>query len=105
MICLLFVGLSISLIEIKEKRSEREQAMRVSTPMFGGLNTRHAEGPWPECLTRSANACVNLLALYTDGLGIEIVHPGEVVEEGFRMDRVRIYVDESSIVTAIPRRG
>jgi len=105
MICLLFVGLSIALVEIKEKRVEEERATRVSTPMFGGLNQRHAEGPWPECLDFNGEACVDLLKLWTEDLDIELVGPGVAVEKGFRTDRVHIFVDDNNVVAAIPQRG
>jgi len=104
-LCILFIGLSIALIEIKEKRSEVEQTKRVSTPKFVGLNTRHQEGPWPECLQLNGEACLTLLKLYTEGLDIELVKPGEDVEEYFHQDRVRVYVDEFNAVIAIPKRG
>lgn len=108
MICLLFVGLSIALIEIRVKRSEVQREARVATPMFGGIETRRAEGPWPECLQLSGNACVTLLELYTQGLEIELVHPDEkptIMDKGFRVDRVRVHVDESNVVVEIPKRG
>jgi hypothetical protein len=51
--------------------------------------------------------CVNYIDSYAEDLQghIYIISPGTAVTEDFQTDRVRIYVDEDGIVTAIPDRG
>jgi hypothetical protein len=64
-------------------------------------------GPWPKCLGMTGQDCVNYIDSYAQDLEgrIYIISPGTAVTEDFQTDRVRIYVDEDGIVTAIPDRG
>ena len=73
--------------------------------MFGGLNTRRAEGPWPECLNINGEACVDLLKMYTEGISIELMQENVNVLDDFQPNRVRIYVSASNVVVAVPQRG
>lgn len=116
MLRILFVGLAVALIEIKDKGNEVEQenahiehlSTQQQKPKFDWITQRHLEGPWPECLKLSGEGCQMLLHVYTNwqnGLDIEVVSEENKVEEDFDESRVRIYVDESNKVTAIPQRG
>jgi hypothetical protein len=104
-ILMLIVGLSIALVSIKDKRSQAEVQQRVQMPKFGGVDTRHKEGPWPACLGISGEKCMELIASYDSDIHIEILNKNDHVAEDFRPDRVRIIVDEYDICTKIPNRG
>jgi hypothetical protein len=99
------VGLSIGLVSIKDRRSQVEEQTRVQMPKFGGLDTRQKEGPWPACLGMNGEDCLELIASYAKDLHIELIHPYEPSTNDFRPDRVRIFVDDSNVVTTIPNRG
>jgi hypothetical protein len=106
-VLMLIVGLSIALVSIKDKRSQAEVQQRVQMPKFGGVDTRHKEGPWPACLGMTGEKCMELIASYNSGniIRIEIWKENDPATLDFRTDRVRIIVDENGIVTTIPNRG
>ena len=65
------------------------------------------EGPWPECLGLGGTDCQRLIETYAEDVrgNVFIVPMDSFVTMDFRTDRVRIFVDESAIVTKIPKRG
>ena len=85
-------------------RARQYSATMISPPM---ITMSQYEGPWPKCLGMSGEDCVTYIETYGKNLdgGVYIVHPGEAVTRDFRTNRVRIYVNESGVVTAIPDRG
>eukprot|EP00540_Astrosyne_radiata_P022173 CAMPEP_0116853326 /NCGR_PEP_ID=MMETSP0418-20121206/17847_1 /TAXON_ID=1158023 /ORGANISM="Astrosyne radiata, Strain 13vi08-1A" /LENGTH=125 /DNA_ID=CAMNT_0004485709 /DNA_START=31 /DNA_END=408 /DNA_ORIENTATION=- len=113
---LLFVGVMIALMEISKTNQEAEQENRVTTPMIG-MTQRN--GPWPKCLGMDGEECCVYIEAYArdvrDHKGCEIIGPTTTTtsvvvvvvddEKKFDPHRVRVYVDEDSIVTDIPDRG
>ena len=107
------VGVSIGLVFIKDRRSQMEQQMRVPMAKFGGLDTRHKEGPWPACLGMNGKDCLQLIASYDEHLQIQLIHdtvydddePSSPDNHDFMPNRVRIFVNDSNLVTTIPNRG
>ena len=73
-------------------------------PMIG-MSRR--EGPWPRCLKLDGESCCKLVESYAKDVrgNCIIVHDGDEVENDFDKTRVRVYVDSSDAVTAIPDRG
>lgn len=65
------------------------------------------QGPWPSCLGQDANDCVAFIQSNArpSPSTIVVVFPGMIVTDDFRKDRVRVYVNDDGVVTAIPDRG
>merc|ERR1712232_595787 len=64
-------------------------------------------GPWPECAGKEGNECANLILEDSPDLAgnIFLIPPNTLVTEDYRLDRVRIMVDNNNIVVKIPVRG
>lgn len=65
------------------------------------------QGPWPKCLGMLGDECVTYIESVTtrDRIDIQIIEPGSIMIRDFQKERVRIFIDENSIVDDIPRRG
>jgi Potato inhibitor I family len=71
------------------------------------LSLGGSAGPWPECLGENGDECCTLiesLAIDVQGNCIVILE-GSPVTKDLRMNRVRVFVSNVSVVTQIPRRG
>ena len=75
------------------------------TPSFS--STGHHQGPWPACVEQELSGiqCEQLILAYVDDIIIEIIKPMDDVQADFRINRVRIFVNETNYVTKIPERG
>jgi hypothetical protein len=67
--------------------------------MIGGSESKR-EGPWPDCLGLAGSACVRHIETH-----VIIVEPDAMVTADFNTERVRVWVNASSIVIKIPKRG
>jgi hypothetical protein len=75
----------------------------ISPPM---IRMSQYGGPWPKCLGIDCEECLNYIESYAEDLGlVVIIPPNTTLTDDFRKDRVRIFVDDDCIVTAIPDRG
>jgi hypothetical protein len=78
----------------------------MTQPMIGGTGNKR-QGPWPECIGKSGSDCVSLIESFApDVQGHIFVVPADgIMTMDFRMDRVRVFVDENGIVQKSPSRG
>ncbi|PON83324.1 Proteinase inhibitor [Trema orientale] len=60
---------------------------------------------WPELLGVQGEVAEATVERENTGVGAVIVLEGSIVDAQFRCDRVRIWVDESGIVTRVPQIG
>lgn len=68
--------------------------------------TVNEKSTWPECLGEDCHICASLILVSVPDISvIQFVYPGMVVTTDFRLDRVRIYVDENCSVIQTPIRG
>ena len=75
----------------------------VKTPMIG---LRYKNGPWPKCLGMDGDKCCAYIKSVTKQVDkCESYPEGTRVTEDFDTARVRVWVDESNVVTKIPDRG
>mmetsp|Transcript_19124 Transcript_19124/g.35689 ORF Transcript_19124/g.35689 Transcript_19124/m.35689 type:complete len:101 (+) Transcript_19124:27-329(+) len=76
----------------------------VSPPM---ITMAQRQGPWPECLGLTGEACFDLIesSVSDDTLDLVIVPEGSILTKDFRKDRVRIFVNGNNVVYAVPGRG
>jgi hypothetical protein len=80
--------------------------MIVPQPIVGGSGSQR-QGPWPECLGKSGQDCLNLIETFAEDLKghIQIIPYDSMVTMGFNPDRVRVFVDEDGVVQTTPSRG
>lgn len=76
----------------------------VRTPMIG---MTFKQGPWPKCIGMDGDECCQYIMTYAKDIqdNCVLVGPDEAVTEDFNTKRVRVYVDNDSIVTKAPSRG
>lgn len=60
-------------------------------------------GPWPSCVGKKAEICVDRISFLNDNLTLVILPYGSMVAMDFNPNRVRIFVDENDIVKMEPR--
>jgi hypothetical protein len=103
--CLLACLLAYFLI-VLSLLTAQSQASIVRMPMIGGAESKR-EGPWPECVGLSGEACRTLIeATASDIRGnVSIIPEDYMVTMDFHTDRVRIFVDADGLVVGIPHRG
>lgn len=65
---------------------------------------KNLEGPWPEYVGIKGDVAKDILSLDT-GLKVQVLKKGSPTTRDYRLDRVRIFVDEEGIVTNIPKKG
>ena len=74
-------------------------------PLIGSSTAQGHQGPWPECVGMSAEECKALIAKKAPDVSIQIIPEGFMVTMDFRLDRVRIFVNDDQEVVSIPSRG
>jgi hypothetical protein len=75
-------------------------------PLIGGSDaTMNREGPWPSCVGMSGEACQAMIESMANDVTVQVVSQDAMVTMDFRTDRVRIFVDDSGVVTRTPSRG
>ena len=67
-------------------------------------SVKNLEGPWPEYVGIKGDVAKDILSLDT-GLKVQVLKKGSPTTRDYRLDRVRIFVDEEGIVTNIPKKG
>lgn len=89
-----------------KKLQQQASAAIVSQPMIGGTESKR-EGPWPDCVGLEGPTCVRIIETYAEDLRghVFIIEPDTMVTADFDTDRVRVWVNASSIVIKIPKRG
>ncbi len=63
---------------------------------------------WPDCIEKTEEECSNIIRMSSPDVVIEVVPPGFFVTTDYKLDRVRIYVDEENkccMDGTIPTRG
>lgn len=65
------------------------------------------EGPWPCCVGRDGNWCMDHLVALDNDLDnrVFVLPEGSIVTADWDEERVRIFVDEEGIVVGVPARG
>ena len=63
------------------------------------------QGPWPKCVGMSGEDCEDYIKDNAEDVHTEIVPQNSPVTEDFRVDRVRIFVDDEGVVVAAPKKG
>lgn len=66
------------------------------------------EGPWPECIGQTGEACKALIeAMAGDDVrgNVFVLAENSLMTMDFRTDRVRIFVDSNGLVQKAPGRG
>ena len=69
------------------------------------VQLKRGEGPWPECVGMQAENCQSLILSEAPSLNTFIIPDGSPVTMDYRLDRVRIFVDDSNVVASVPNRG
>ena len=101
-ILLLFFGLIAASIFLQNESSQLSSSI-VAPPMIAMAKR---QGPWLDCLGMTADNCEEFIQSTTSGdFDIVVVLQGSEVSSNFHRNRVQIFVDESHIVKAIPKRG
>jgi len=101
-IILLFFGLIAASIHLQNQSSQLSSSI-VAPPMIAMAKR---QGPWPDCLGVTSDNCKDLIRSTSSGdFEIVVVLQGSEVSSTFEQNRVQIFVDESGIVKAIPKRG
>mmetsp|Transcript_21543 Transcript_21543/g.35643 ORF Transcript_21543/g.35643 Transcript_21543/m.35643 type:complete len:115 (-) Transcript_21543:237-581(-) len=105
-ILLLFAGVTAVFFVINRQEHVAKESNRVATPMIGMVSAGK-EGPWPKCVGMDGTKCCNLIEGHAkDVRGNCVVVPQySMVTMDFSTTRVRVFVDEDSVVTRIPDRG
>ena len=69
------------------------------------VQVRRGQGPWPECVGIPAEDCQTLILSEAPSLNTFIIPEGSPVTMDYRLDRVRIFVDDNNVVVSAPSRG
>ena len=69
------------------------------------VQVKRGEGPWPECVGMQAEDCQTLILEEAPSLNTYIIPDGSPVTMDYRLDRVRIFVDDANVVVSVPNRG
>ena len=69
------------------------------------VQVKRGEGPWPECVGMQAEDCQTLILEEAPSLNTYIIPEGSPVTMDYRLDRVRIFVDDANVVVSVPNRG
>lgn len=66
---------------------------------------RDAQGPWPKCVGMTGEDCRDMISQMAPSLNIYIIPDGSAVTMDYRLDRVRIFIDDDDVVVSVPDRG
>jgi len=66
---------------------------------------RDAQGPWPKCVGMTGEDCRDMISQAAPSLDLYIIPDGSAVTMDYRLDRVRIFIDDDDIVVSVPDRG
>ena len=100
-------------LKVKHEVMKRPTAIVFGSLLAGAIlvgvakavQLKRGEGPWPECVGMQAENCQSLILSEAPSLNTFIIPDGSPVTMDYRLDRVRIFVDDSNVVASVPNRG
>jgi hypothetical protein len=103
--CAFLLLLFLVILQLAVSINHRDNSNKVEEGTMGSYSLP-AKTNWPELLGQNGEAAKATIEMETGGkVNVQIVPDGSMVTEDYRLDRVRIFVDEEGNVVRSPNIG